>query len=66
MNITHDDVLIYGFIITALFDTLYPTGTTLEQMALDAPAHGWIRGILESLATAKEMETAIDVSEVGM
>lgn len=66
MNITHDDVLIYGFIITALFDTLYPTGTTLEQMALDAPAHGWIRGILESLTTAKEMESAVDVSEVGM
>ena len=66
MNVTHDDVVSYGFIITALFDTMYPTGTTLEQMAMDAPAHGWIRGILEGLVKQKEFETAIDVSEVGM
>lgn len=66
MNITIDDISGYGFIITALFNELYPTGTTLEQMQADADSHGWIRSILNSLIKTKQFEEYVDISEVGM
>ncbi len=66
MNITHNDIAMYGYIITSLFDRTYPNGTTLSQMETDAASSGWIRAILPSLEARKEMESFVDVSEVGM
>ena len=66
MNITSEDIVGYGFIITALFNAAYPTGTTLEQLEMDAESNGWVRAIINSLTKTKEYETYVDVSEVGM
>ena len=66
MDIVHDNILQYGFVITALFDAMYPTGTTLAQMELDAEQHGWIRSILPSLTIIQSVSGYVDVSEVGM
>ena len=65
MNVTRMDVLMYGFVITRLFDGLYPSGTTLAQMEADAADHGWITAILPSLSARKQMDSFVDVSEVG-
>lgn len=66
MNVSHDDIVCYGFVITALFDELYPTGTTVEQMELDADSNGWIRAILNSLVATKTYEEGFNWSEDGL
>ena len=44
--ITKEDMERFGGVIVRLFESMYPDGTTLEQMRLDAPNHGWIRTVL--------------------
>lgn len=67
--ITHNDITMYGFIIAAQFDQLYPDGATVEQMEQDAEEHGWIRGILPNLQVrkdAEELPTLTNWSEVRL
>ena len=67
MTVKRSDVTIYGFVITSLFDELYPEGeTTIEDMKEDAEDCGWICGILPNLEARLILENAPDVSEVGM
>jgi len=66
MTITSEDVASFGFIIMTLFQAAYPTGTTLEQLEMDAESNGWVRAIVGSLKKEKEFEAYTDVSEVGM
>ena len=67
MNVEREDILMYGFMIVTLYDSLYPTGsTTTNQMELDAEDHGWIRSILPNLRARKTIDSFVDVSEVGM
>ena len=51
MIITKEDMQRFGGIIVCLFESMYPDGTTLEQMRIDAPHHGWIRLVLEQWET---------------
>lgn len=66
MNVTREDIIPYGFVMTALFDKAYPTGTTVEQLEIDALENGWIRAILPAVRARREVQTFVDVSEVGM
>ena len=47
MIITKEDMKQFGGVIVRLFESMYPNGTTLEQMKIDAPNHRWIRVVLE-------------------
>ena len=67
MTVQREDILMYGFIIVSMFDSLYPSGqTTTTQMEEDAENNGWIRAILPNLTARKTIDTFVDVSEVGM
>ncbi len=67
MRVTRMDILMYGFVITALFDEQYPSGsTTIEQMETDSATHSWILAVLPSLTNRKQMDNYVDVSEVAM
>lgn len=67
MRVTRMDVLMFGFVITALFDELYPSGTTtLEQMENDSETNGWIKAVLPNISVRKEYDSYVDVSEVAM
>lgn len=46
MIITVKDIEPFGGVIIRLFKKMYPEGTTLEQMQIDASNNGWIRMIL--------------------
>jgi len=52
--ITKKDMEPFGPVIVRLFEAMYPNGTTLEQMRLDAPQHGWIRLVLEQMGDNHE------------
>lgn len=65
MGVSREDILKFGFIDVVLFDSLYPNGTTIEQMEQDAAEHGWLRAILPNLTAKREAETAVDLEEVA-
>ena len=46
--ITADMLTVHGPIVQKLFRAKYPGGATREKLAEDAPAHGWLRRVLES------------------